>query len=618
MTPFLSPLRCAGLLALLAWSCLAPAQAAQTDVTAIHAFAGGDLGERPVTLLAGPDGKLYGASGSRQQGNPSDIYGTLFRLNQDGTGYEVLHAFRPRNANSFATSPYLLLGSDGNIYGYASNAGRASLNGLGLLFQITPSSGAVTILHEFTAADGNINGMATNANGFAPAGLVEQNGMLYGVARSGGAAGRGTAFRFDPTSRAFTLLHTFNVTDTLTNPSQLAIDATGMLVGMSGSRPFQLHPAGGVREIAASAPANGISLGSVSLGPGTQNGFLGSSTGGQHSMGALFSLRLNDTPAYDILHSFDKGMVAGLNPGTDPVVNIEGRSPGGLTSAGDGSLYGYGTQGGVLGSGTLFRFLPDAGKLEVKYTFPFTLQHTSGFSIPLNDVTPNATGAYPLGALTQGADGAWYGVASHGGSHGLGTVYRVVFGTDDAGAKPDISRWEMLLMEGQVQPDGSLAYARPWGDPYSWPGDEGEIWVNSGYTAAIDWASIGATECTGETATEPAANSGLLSGGVGSIYGAYAVDPVQPWSGAKPDSGRFIFFLDQPGSYTYTLRCRNAAGEVARSVRIEARGVPQPGEPGVPEFGNGGGGAIAMIGLLLAGVAAWRRQRSRPGAARPF
>lgn len=612
MTPTLSSLRCAGLFALLAWSCLAPAQAAQTDVTAIHAFAGGDQGERPVTLLAGPDGKLYGASGSRAEGNPSDSYGTLFRLNQDGSGYEVLHTFRPRNANSFATSPYLLLGSDGNIYGYASNAGRTSLNGLGLLFQITPSSGAVTILHEFTAADGNINGMATNANGFAPSGLVEQNGMLYGVARSGGAAGRGTAFRFDPTSRAFTLLHTFNVTDTLTNPSQLTIDATGMLVGMSGSRPFQLLPAGGVRQIAVSAPTGGVSLGSVTLGPGIQGGLLGSSSGGKNNTGALLALRLGDAPAYEILHSFDEAKVAGLNPGTDPVVNIEGITPGGLVLDSNASLYGYGTQGGVHGSGTLFQFQPDAGKLEVKYTFPFTRQHTSGFSIPLNDVSPNTTGAYPRGALTQGADGAWYGTASHGGANGLGTVYRVVFGTDDAGAKPDLSRWEMLLMEGLVQPDGSLAYGRPWGDPYSWPGNEGEVWVNSGYTAAIDWDSIGATECTGETTTEPAANSGLMSGGAGSIYSAYAVNPVQPWSGAKPTSGRFIFFLETPGSYTYTLRCRNAAGEVARSVRIEARGVPQAGDPGVPEFGNGGG-AIPLIGLLLAGVAAWRRPRNRPG-----
>src|SRR5688572_13009249 len=75
--------------------------------------------------LLASDGKLYGVTllgGAYGEG-------TVFRLNTDGTGMQVLHSF----TNRVDPRGRLLEGSDGALYGLTYNGGS---NGVGSLFRL--------------------------------------------------------------------------------------------------------------------------------------------------------------------------------------------------------------------------------------------------------------------------------------------------------------------------------------------------------------------------------------------------------------------------------------------------------------------------------------------------
>src|SRR5688500_8162962 len=79
-------------------------------------------------LIQGSDGALYGTAPSLGYGN----YGSVYRVNPDGTGYEVLHQFNDQNTGA---SPHasLLKGSDGALYGTTLSGGSS---GAGTVFEI--------------------------------------------------------------------------------------------------------------------------------------------------------------------------------------------------------------------------------------------------------------------------------------------------------------------------------------------------------------------------------------------------------------------------------------------------------------------------------------------------
>ena len=81
--------------------------------------------------------------------------------------------------------------------------------------------------------------------------------------------------------------------------------------------------------------------------------------------------------------------------------------PGGLTLGLDGNFYGATPLGGAHGSGTIFKITP-TGTLTTLYSFTSTTDGSNAVAPPI-----------------QGSDGNWYGTTSLGGTHGLGTVYKL-------------------------------------------------------------------------------------------------------------------------------------------------------------------------------------------------
>src|SRR5207237_1880680 len=64
-------------------------------------------------LVRGSDGILYGTT---QNGGTNGV-GTVFRLHTDGSGYAILHAFKPYDDQGRNPHAGLIEGSDGALYG---------------------------------------------------------------------------------------------------------------------------------------------------------------------------------------------------------------------------------------------------------------------------------------------------------------------------------------------------------------------------------------------------------------------------------------------------------------------------------------------------------------------
>lgn len=115
----------------------------------LHLFTGtaGD-GARPYGgLLERTNGVLYGTT---HFGGTTDEH--VYRLNRDGTGYAVLHGFTPADEDGARPSGSLVEGSDGALYGTTYFGGTANQ---GTVFRLAPDGSSYRVIHSLTGADGD-------------------------------------------------------------------------------------------------------------------------------------------------------------------------------------------------------------------------------------------------------------------------------------------------------------------------------------------------------------------------------------------------------------------------------------------------------------------------------
>ncbi len=158
--------------------------------TLLHTFTPGlkknfANGSVPDSITEGPDGKLYGLTteGGINPGNAGFLgYGVLFRVNKDGSGFQVVHKFCSSGIychDGVYSAGQLLVGTDGNLYGVTSQGGTGvgcRGGGCGTIFRVTPSSGEYEVVFSFGAANGG---------GF-PSGMIEAaDGTFYGYSAGG-------------------------------------------------------------------------------------------------------------------------------------------------------------------------------------------------------------------------------------------------------------------------------------------------------------------------------------------------------------------------------------------------------------------------------------------------
>jgi uncharacterized repeat protein (TIGR03803 family) len=166
-------------------------------------FDGADKGSYPNgALILGTDSVLYGTAsyGGMNEG------GTIFKLESDGTGFQKLFDF----SNDNGTSPLATLveGSSGALYGTTFGGGGAVVLGQGVflygtVFKINKDGSDFVKLHNFGApGDG----------AFPDGGLVETNGVLWGITLFGGNNQAGTIYEISQDGSSYSKLYDFDST----------------------------------------------------------------------------------------------------------------------------------------------------------------------------------------------------------------------------------------------------------------------------------------------------------------------------------------------------------------------------------------------------------------------
>ncbi len=302
-----------------------------THFTNLHSFlaltntTNGDGAEPYVTLVLSGN-VLYGTASA---GGTSG-FGTVFRINTDGTAFTNLHNFSDGTGQPRAG----LILSGTNLYGTTYSGGSG---GHGSVFGIHTDGTGFTNIHSFTAVAND----ADNPAG----GLVLSGSTLFGTTVAS-PVGAGVIFAVNTNGGSYTNLFSFQV--------------------ISGQGLTSTNKTGGTPN------ASLLLLGSTLYGTAQH--------GGTNGNGVLFAINTNGS-GFTNLHTFAKGAKNGSNVYT----NSDGFAPLGSLLQSGTNLYGTTSGGGTAGNGTIFSINTNGTSFNTVYTFVPVLNTNS---VNLGGVAP--------------------------------------------------------------------------------------------------------------------------------------------------------------------------------------------------------------------------------------
>ncbi len=395
----------------------------------LHSFDAASGGRNPQSGLIVAGNTLYGAADAGGAGHS----GTFFKLNKNGSGFATLHDFalliNETNADgAYPDSTPVLSG--GTLYGTAYDGG---LHGHGTVFKLSTSGSGFSVLHHFKPIVPYGSGASTNAEGANPeSGLVVADNSVYGTTENGGTSGLGAVFRVGANGAGFTNLHSFTAEEGDT-PEPLVLAGNqlyGAAAGLKSGRGaiFRLNPDGTGFTILHTFVATNYAP--LLEGPGFEpaytnvDGVLPASLivsgttlygttywGGANGNGTVYRMQL-DGSGFTVLHSF--GATRANQSGV--FTNSGGAHPiqfSGLTLWGK-TLFGTTFLGGKSGNGTVFALLTNGTG--------FTIIHD--FSPTTGPNSINSDGGMPYAGLMI-SDDTIFGTARAGGATGNGTVFSI-------------------------------------------------------------------------------------------------------------------------------------------------------------------------------------------------
>lgn len=346
-------------------------------------------------LVEDGSGTLYGVT----EYGGTNFSGTLFKIKLDGSGYLIIHSFDTDGAEGGYPNGSPIIGFDGYLYVTASSGGTGWY---GSVDKIKTDGTEVVVLHNFD-----------NATGALPnSGVIQgADGTLYGTTYFGGAAGNGTVFKLDPVDGStFTILSSFN------NNTDDGYLLTGVTLNSLGTTLYGMTSSGGLQGNGTifSIGTDGSSFSTIhTFNAGTD----GSGPQGASLLlgldGALYGVTNNNGPAVNAA-----GTVFKIDPGNNSFTVLEAFSSSGtsgstpfaaLVQAADGTLYGTTSQDGQYHLGTVFKIQPDGSQFSAIYAF------NNGDSEGSNCLTD----------LVLGNDGQLYGTANFGGFANQGVVFKI-------------------------------------------------------------------------------------------------------------------------------------------------------------------------------------------------
>lgn len=504
-----------------------------TDIVAKQTGNANYLPATPVTrsLVINGTAQIYPVTGITRRGGNGR--GTVFTLNTDGTGMSTTHLMPYTSFDS--PNGGLIKGSDGKLYG-ADTRGGTPANGV--VFSINSDGTGYTVLHNFN-----------NSDGAQPSGSLLElpNGYLVGVTQWGGL-NVGVIYRVEKDGSNFSVLYAFN--DPYYPNGGLMLGADGRLYGTAyqgGNSSYGTLYAinsdgtGFMNIVDFDRFGKGSSPRGVPV-QGTDLYLYGvTGGGGANDKGVLYKVKTDGTN-YTALKNFD-GITGSYGSGK-------------VIIASDGKLYGMTQNGGANDLGTIYSATTNGSSFTKLFDFGGT-----------------ASGAVPLGSLTEGADGYLYGMTSQGGSTNLGVVFKI---------KKDGSGFTKLLdfagNNGSGPQFGPLLETAPGlfcGMTYlGGPSDDGSIFsisASGSYTLLKDFPQP-ASWPNGFVSND---NSNKLVGlsSVGGSHGGGALFTVDP------DGSNFSDWIDLAGG-DYPLPSRlmiasdgNAWGLVQEGVSINTTSI---------------------------------------------
>ena len=431
------------------------------SLTTLYSFTGDIDGSQPLGCNMDRSGNFFGITWA---GGTNGI-GTVFKMTASGS-LTTLHSITG-NTDDWGPSGALLPGSDGNFYGTSCEGGA---HGYGTVFKIT-ASGSLTTIYEF---GGDSYPQGEFVYGDPPTGLITgtADDCLYGTTDYGGANDCGTIFKVTEDGE-LTTLHSFKGGDDGMEPrGGLVQGSDGCFYGTTDSggindhgTVFKITSSGSLTTLHSFAGDSDGMEPNGGLASGTDGNFYGTTWyGGAYGNGTVF--KITSSGSLTLLYSFTGG--------------IDGCwASGGLVQGSDGNFYGTTSNGGVYGSGNVFK-ITLAGSLTTLFSFTgdedgvgpngglvqgvdgcfygttsgnwdddhgtvFKITST-GLLTTLYSFSGKDDGKIPNGGLIQGRDGSFYGVAENGGDNDGGTVFRITpdgvltvlhkFSYGDNGANP--------------------------------------------------------------------------------------------------------------------------------------------------------------------------------------
>ena len=331
----------------------------------LYTFQGGSDGQWPRGRMAiAPDGTLYGTTW--YGGGSGYGYGTVFHLKPSPTapktalapwGKTEIHAFTGNPDGEYPEGE-LTFDPSGSIYGTTYWGG----NGVGTVYELTPSGGGWTETVIYSPPDNGTNGS------FPWSGVVfDKSGNLYGVCIEGGPAsgictygGCGTVYQLSPSGPVWTVRLLYAFTSYYgadgSFPTSVITDPAGNLYGTTsrsdeGGTIFELTPGNGGWTFTT---LHDIFVGGNPSPAGPQDRLVMDAAGdlygttvqdGLSGYGNVFKLAPSSGGwTYTDLYDFTGGS--------------EGGYPSGVVMDAKGNLYGTTSVGGAYGNGVVFELTP--------------------------------------------------------------------------------------------------------------------------------------------------------------------------------------------------------------------------------------------------------------------